>query len=235
MSYHGATMMTTQGSPQTTHDPLITDLSRLSGNWAILGGTFDPPTNGHIALAQALLDDKSLKLEGILFIPARQNPLKPNAPLASDKQRIEMLRIALKSNPKLYVSPLETQREGVSYTIDTLREIAKVAKSVSLRLVMGADQLSGLHNWKEYREILKLAPPIMVGRNGVTSKCVHDEMTLGTDERALLAQNFIEFDYPGSASDVRRLFQAGQIKEGKKLVEPSVLEYIKLNGLYPAN
>src|ERR1041384_5745403 len=87
----------------------------------ILGGTFDPPHNGHLAFAEAAV--QTLELDEVLFIPANRNPLKPEKRQASAKDRLEMVRLMVEGKPQMAVSDIEIRRGGPSYAVETLDEL----------------------------------------------------------------------------------------------------------------
>lgn len=120
------------------------------------GGSFDPIHFGHISLAIHLLEKYSL--EQILFCPAAVSPFKTDKPpRASDKHRIEMLKLAL-DLPQFKISTLEIDRGGTSFTIDTIRSLGKENE---LHLLLSDEAAKNLEEWKEAEELKKLAPPLI--------------------------------------------------------------------------
>ena len=87
----------------------------------VFGGTFDPPHIGHLAIAHAALEE--LPLDRLLFVPARRSPLKERAPVASDADRLAMLEAAIGGEPRFGVSRVELERDGPSYTVETLERL----------------------------------------------------------------------------------------------------------------
>lgn len=120
----------------------------------IFGGTFDPPHNGHLALARACI--KELALDELLFVPAAQNPLKNLGPRASANDRLTMLSLLVAGEPNMGVVDLEIQRGGTSYTVDTLTELGLV-QPAEYWFLLGADALKGFGQWKNPSKILRLA------------------------------------------------------------------------------
>lgn len=215
------------------HNPILENFSSLTGSVALIGGTFDPVHNGHLHMAKAVLA-RIPAVQAVVFIPARQNPLKPNPPVASDTQRLEMLRLALAEAPKLFVSPIETCREGKSYTVDTLRRIrSEMHPQTVLNLVIGADQLERLHQWQDIDGIFKLATVFVLGRKGVASADVTAHAN-GLPEHLtrILEHNFIPFSHDISATGIRASVRAGhpEVIEGE--LPPAVLSFILHNGVY---
>ncbi|MEN0111436.1 MAG: nicotinate (nicotinamide) nucleotide adenylyltransferase, partial [Planctomycetota bacterium] len=123
----------------------------------VFGGSFDPVHIGHVRLARACRDQASL--DRVWFVPAATQPHKPGGPVASGEDRLAMLRLALADEPGLEASPIELDRGGVSYTVETLRAIAESQPAAELFFLMGADTLRDLPNWREPGEVLRLATP----------------------------------------------------------------------------
>jgi nicotinate-nucleotide adenylyltransferase len=130
----------------------------------IYGGSFDPVHFGHLLVAETVREQ--VGLDKVLFIPAFQSPLKLDYPPISGRARLEMLNLAVGGNPSFEVDDRELQREGISFTIDTLRELRNEKPDVDWFLLMGADSLVDLGRWKEPSELCKLAIPIIVARGG---------------------------------------------------------------------
>lgn len=122
----------------------------------ILGGAFDPPHLGHLNLALEMLEKK--QLDKIIFIPNGISPHKINV-IGSKKERLQMTRLLIKGIKGLEVDDVEIQKEGVSYTIDTLHILQK--KYRDMRLVVSCEAFKGMSKWKGYKEILKIAPPLV--------------------------------------------------------------------------
>ena len=120
----------------------------------LYGGTFDPVHLGHLILAHDALEQ--LKLDAVLFIPARQSPFKPGKTGANEKQRLAMLKLALKGREKFWLSRCELDRPAPSYAIDTAAEIHEAFPHAKLHWLIGADQLPDLHRWHRVAELKKL-------------------------------------------------------------------------------
>ena len=131
---------------------------------AMFGGTFDPPHVGHLAVAQDV--HEALGLDRVLFIPAARPPHKVDAGITDAEVRFRMVEAAVGNDPRFGVSELELEREGPSYTVDTLRALRDQDPNGQLFLLLGADQWADFGSWREPATILKLATPILMGRNG---------------------------------------------------------------------
>jgi nicotinate-nucleotide adenylyltransferase len=130
----------------------------------LFGGSFDPVHNGHLLLAECCRDQ--FRLDEVWLIPAGVQPLKPRGPVASGADRVAMLRLAIAGRERLRVSTIEVDRDGVSYTVDTLREVRRRCPDDELLFLMGADTLADLPQWREPAEVLRLATPLVVHRAG---------------------------------------------------------------------
>jgi len=124
------------------------------GRTGILGGTFDPVHNGHLAIARAAREQ--LGLDRVLFVPAGQ-PWRKDREITPAEHRIAMLRLAIEDEPAYQLSMLEIDRNGPSYMVDTLKELGKQFPGGELVLILGQDALVDLPNWKDAQRILKLA------------------------------------------------------------------------------
>lgn len=128
----------------------------------VFGGSFNPIHLGHLILANTVIE--SLSLDEIIFVPCHIQPLKSNKDFASANHRLEMIRLAIQSNPRFTLSDIEIKRKGRSYTVDTLKFFKK--KYDNLYFVIGADNIKEFHRWKDPDTILKLAKLIVVNRGG---------------------------------------------------------------------
>lgn len=130
--------------------------SHATGRLGVLGGAFDPPHVGHLALAhgfQALLG-----LEQVLLVPSARPPHRV-PPVASADQRCHMVRLALKNQNTswLRIDERELHRPGPSYTVDTLNELSNERPGQSLCLLLGSDAAAGFCSWREWQAILGIA------------------------------------------------------------------------------
>ena len=130
----------------------------------VFGGSFDPVHLGHLLLAECCW--RQAALDRVLFVPAAQQPHKPQAPRGGDADRVAMLRLAIAGRPEFDVSTIEIDRGGVSYTVDTLRALRAAEPDAELFFLMGADSLADLPQWREPAAICELATPLVVRRAG---------------------------------------------------------------------
>ncbi len=135
----------------------------------ILGGTFDPIHLGHLRLAEEVGDD--LRLENIYLIPASYPPHKEKRTVTSFLHRFAMTELAACESPLFKASDLEGQREGFSYSIDTLREFHRIfEKDLQLYFIMGLDAFLEIDTWREYQQLFEYAHLVVIQRPGLPSE-----------------------------------------------------------------
>lgn len=131
----------------------------------ILGGTFDPIHHGHLRMAEDLAD--ALKLDEVRFIPSASPPHK-QSPNTSAKNRCEMVKLAIASNPRFMLDDRELRREGASYTIDTLLSLREeLGEQTALCLIMGSDAFAEFDSWHRWQEILQYCHLVLVERPNI--------------------------------------------------------------------
>jgi nicotinate-nucleotide adenylyltransferase len=132
----------------------------------IFGGTFDPPHVGHLLAAGDAYD--ALRLDKLLFVPAAGQPLK-SAIVASPADRLAMVERLVGDDPRFAVDPVEIERGGLSFTVDTLRALHERWRSdgaLALILLLGADAAATLPQWREPAEVASLAEIVVLSRAG---------------------------------------------------------------------
>lgn len=190
----------------------------------VLGGAFDPPHLAHQALAQAAFEQ--LKLDELRLVPTGQAWHKPRA-LTSALHRLAMVQLAFADMPQVTVDPRETRRDGPSYTIDTLRELADSLPGAQLFLIIGADQAQALTRWKQWQNILQAATICVAGRAGtIRAKGQFDAEK--ASQTAFSHLNMPAMDT--SATDIRRRISANMSVSA--LVCEPVARYIAAHHLY---
>jgi nicotinate-nucleotide adenylyltransferase len=131
---------------------------------AVFGGSFDPVHLGHLWMAE--LSREAMQLDEVVFVPAATSPLKPHGPVATNDQRLMMLRLAISGQTSMSIDTREIDRGGTSYTIDTIKELQRERPADQLFLLMGTDAFNSLDRWKEPVELLSLVTPIVLRRGG---------------------------------------------------------------------
>ncbi|RRD02537.1 nicotinate (nicotinamide) nucleotide adenylyltransferase [Prevotella sp. OH937_COT-195] len=185
----------------------------------LLGGSFNPVHNGHIALAKEILVEACL--DEVWFVVSPQNPLKPTETLLDDELRFEMTRLALEGEPHLVASDYEFRLPRPSYTWNTLRHLFVDYPQYRFVLLIGADNWHVFGNWRNGKEILSACQVIIYPRRGY----VVDEYSLPDGVRVINT----------SLHDVSSTMVRKEIAEGKDVsrhVPTRVLTFIKQKHLY---
>ncbi len=192
----------------------------------VLGSAFNPPHLGHLALAQEAL--WQLGLDEVVFVPTGEAPHKRIAEEPGREARMAMTRLAAAEDPRFSVSDLEVEREGPSYTYETLEALAEDRADTKLVFVMGADAAVGLESWRNPERVVGLANLAVARRAGVSEADVAAVMrSLGCEERATM----LEMPQFGvSSSAVRE--RARQGRPLRYLVPDSVAKFIEEKGIY---
>ncbi len=146
----------------------------MGGSWngrmtrvvGILGGTFDPPHAGHIAAATAAW--KQMKMDEVRVIPAGLAPLRAALPLASAADRLAMVKLAFEPCPWAVIDDREVRREGVCWSVDTARELARDFPQARRVWIIGADQLARLDRWKDIAELSTLVEFAVLARDAIS-------------------------------------------------------------------
>lgn len=193
----------------------------------ILGGTFDPVHNGHVAAAEAAVE--CAELDEVVFVPAGDPPHRPAAE-ATPRQRLEMCRLAVEDDSRFAVSDIEVRRDGPSYTLDTLLALRGENPHAELFLILGWDAAAQLRSWHRPDEVLALAPIVVVSRPGRGAPGETELRSAGLDPSRIIV---CARPTPAvSGSEIRRALMAGKGIAG--MVPPAVERYIAAHHLYRA-
>jgi nicotinate-nucleotide adenylyltransferase len=130
----------------------------------LLGGTFDPPHLGHLILADRCA--AALELDRVLFIPAFKPPHKLDVPTSPFEHRLRLVQAAIAGDDRFEANDMERTRGGISYTVETLRDLCAAHPSDTIQLLMGADSLADLPGWHLPKEIAALSRIGVYGRPG---------------------------------------------------------------------
>ncbi len=194
----------------------------------LLGGTFNPPHTGHFRVADGIYHEFSL--DGIVFIPVGEPPHKRTIGVASDADRLAMLRIMTRNVPYMSVSEIETSRCGYTYTVDTLSLLDTIyGRAAEFFYIIGTDTLFELKNWKDSARVVKMCTYICVPRPGDDTGSVLKEIERLRGE---YGANILLSRTTGpdiSSTEIRSSLAAGKVPEG---LEPPVLEYIIENKVF---
>jgi nicotinate-nucleotide adenylyltransferase len=206
----------------------------------IMGGTFDPVHEGHLAVARTVL--ARCGLDHLLFVPAFAPPHKHRS-LTPFGHRLAMLEAAVGDDPRLSVSALEAERPPPSYTVDTLRELHRRLGPCQFFLIIGADMFAEINLWYRYPELFRLAHLIVVARpgfpladmgarvNALPGEFSHDPARqFWRREDGFRIFYLPDVAIQVSSSQVRALLAQGRPVTG--LLPDPVLDYIREHGLY---
>jgi nicotinate-nucleotide adenylyltransferase len=195
----------------------------------IMGGTFDPIHNGHLIIAETVREN--LRLDKVLFIPCSIQPNKLSSAITEGHHRLEMVKLAVAGNSGFEASDIEINREGITYSIDTLNELSKLyGKGSELVFIIGADTVWELVKWKSFEKVFKLCSFAAVPRPGYGNARMKKRI------EALIKSygaNIMLTESPSidiSSTDIRKRFASGV--SARYLVPDSVLDYINDNRLY---
>ena len=186
----------------------------------VLGGTFDPPHVGHLLAASDAFE--ALALDKLLFVPAKVPPFKSRTVQASPDQRQQMLELTVGSDPRFEASRIELDRDGLSFTVDTLEALAKETPGVSLFMLIGEDLATQIASWRDAARIVDLATIVVLVR------ATSDEQSAleSTLPMTRLATRHIEL----SSTEIRERVKAGRSIHG--FVTDAVAAFIDAAGLY---
>jgi nicotinate-nucleotide adenylyltransferase len=193
---------------------------RAAQRIGLFGGTFDPPHLAHLALARKALD--ALRLDEVRWIPAG-TPWQKDRAITPAADRAAMVALAIEGEPRFVLDRCELDRDGPSYTIDTVRTLRVARPAAQLFLLVGQDQYAGLHTWHGWRELLQSVVLAVANRPGAAAsahpdvvRCPHRVVPLPMLEIA--------------ATDIRARAARGDAID--HLVPPGVARYIARHRLY---
>jgi nicotinate-nucleotide adenylyltransferase len=190
-----------------------------------MGGTFDPIHHGHLVTAEAAL--WAFRLDEVVFVPTGLPWMKADQPVTSPEHRYLMTVIATSSNPRFWVSRIDVEREGPTYTLDTLQELRRTAEEdIELFFITGADAMLEIFHWKDPDEVLAMAHFIAATRPGYDIARFEKEAPTSHPKVSVL-------DVPAlaiSSTDIRR--RVGEGEPIRYLVPDGVETYIRKFRLY---
>ncbi|HKN65451.1 MAG TPA: nicotinate-nucleotide adenylyltransferase [Gemmatimonadaceae bacterium] len=186
----------------------------------IFGGSFDPPHVGHLLVAVDAFD--ALSLDKLIFVPAAVQPLKAGTAAAAPQQRLSMVRLLVGADPRFGVDTVEIERDGLSYTVDTLDTFAQRFPSAERFFVVGEDAMTAFGAWKAPEQIMRLARVAILRRPGAAAV----ELSKAPDGTISLSTRLIEV----SSTEIRE-----RVRDGKSIrgfVPESVAAFIETERLY---
>jgi len=195
----------------------------------ILGGTFNPVHNGHIALAKKAL--KEFGLEEVIFVPTGLPPHKSDRDLAPKKDRMKMVRLSVKGHKMFGVSRIEMNRKGYSYAVDTFKKLKRrFGGDAKLLYIMGLDSINSILSWKKPLDLFKLCYFLIATRPGSKLRTFKRIMKFPPVSINKDKVELFELRMDVSSSDIRERLKKGRNID--RMVPKAVLEYIKKKGLY---
>ena len=187
----------------------------------LFGGTFDPPHIGHLLVA--IDASEALELDRLVFVPAATQPFKVGLVTADARHRLEMVRHMVKGDARFAVDPVEIERDGLSYTVDTLDQYARAHPQDTRFLLVGADVPAAFGAWKAPERILELATVVVLRRGAEDERAVADAVRWGF---RLLESRRVDV----SSTEIRARARGG--KSIRAFVPDAVASYIETAGLY---
>ena len=198
----------------------------------VFGGSFDPPHRAHVELPRLVADQ--LDCDVTLYIPAKISPHKLDAPPTAAEHRLRMLELALAACERTAISTIELQRDGPSYTADTLVQLnQRYPDTTQLFLLIGADHALGFHRWHAWQRILEHAEPAVMLRPPWDRAAFESALdaTYDDDEAAAWRRRIV--DTPSidiSATELRDRLRLG--RDVGDWLHPDVQDYIRRHDLY---
>lgn len=198
------------------------------GNIAILGGTFNPIHNGHLQMAQYVY--KTGMYDEILFMPTNIPPHKTLENLPEAHHRLKMCELAIDGIKEFKTSDYELNRDGLTYTFDTMTNLKKDDPDNKYSLIIGFDSLMQITKWYRYKELLKICPLVVINRPGYSTSQVKQQIQDLTVQFGANI-NYIEMpESPISSTMIRNRIQMGQ--DISEYVPEKVDQYIRAHKLY---
>ena len=182
-------------------------------------GTFNPIHVGHLVIANYML--VNTEMDELWFVVSPQNPFKKHQSISDDRNRLEMVRLAIDDHSKYKASDVEFYMPKPSYTIDTLAYLTEKYSDNQFALIMGADNVMNLHKWKNYEQLLKMSSVFVYPRPGY-----HCDVTDFNGNIRLVDAPIMEI----SSSLIRQLIK--EDKDACFFVPEKVYKYIEQIGLY---
>ena len=189
----------------------------------IMGGTFNPVHNAHLAIAQCAC--KEYGLDGVMFLPNCIPPHKKSSGTVDTEFRVEMVKAAIENNNKFFISLYEIEKGGISYTVDTLKHFSEIYENIYF--IIGGDSIRDFPKWYKPDEISKLCSFIAYPRNGLDFE-EHTKIMKTEYGAKVFRLTAPEIDI--SSSGIRELIKKGE--PFSHLVPEKVYKIIKENKLY---
>lgn len=190
----------------------------------VFGGTFDPPHVGHLLVASDAAD--ALRLDRLLFVPAAIQPLKGRSASAPPSDRLAMVRLLAGDDVRFGADPIEIERDGLSYTVDTLAAVAEREPDAERFFLVGTDVLATLPRWREPERVQRLARLVVLERAASATEPVDSAAGALAADVIFLPTRRVDV----SSTEIRERVRAGRPIRG--FVPDAVAAYIAAAGLY---
>ncbi|MDD2481765.1 MAG: nicotinate-nucleotide adenylyltransferase [Lutispora sp.] len=207
----------------------INEKNKSYKRFAVMGGTFDPIHYGHLVTAEAVRD--KFELDKVLFMPTKNPPHKMHRPTSDVNHRYLMTVLATITNPYFEVSRLEIERTGLTYTVDTIRELRNIyGEDAQIYFITGADAILEILTWHNVEELLGICQFVAATRPGFYGKDMEQKLI---DIKSKYNKEIFSIEVPSlaiSSTDIRN-----RIKNSKTiryLLPEAVEHYIRKSKLY---
>lgn len=198
----------------------------------ILGGTFNPVHNGHIMLAKKVIEQYN-NIEQLFLMPNNSPAYKDNNHIITSEHRLRMLELATYDIPKTSVSDMEIKRGGITYTIDTLKQIKSINPTIKIYFIIGADSLYNIEKWHKFKEIFDNCTIIAAKRDCDMTDIINYSQEL-CNKYPNLKISFLQTDSINiSSSELRNNIKSGVFD--MSYLDDKVIQYIKNYNLYGWN
>ncbi|MCM1084570.1 MAG: nicotinate (nicotinamide) nucleotide adenylyltransferase [Clostridium sp.] len=202
----------------------------LSSNCiGIYGGTFNPLHNGHVMVIEEAIRQYG-DIEKIVLMPNHAPAYKESRYIASPDDRIAMLKLMAKDNPKLAISDMEIRRGGYTYTYDTLEEITRQNPKLAIYFIIGSDSFLSINKWYKYEEILRMCTLLVAQREDSLAKINGFQDKLVKDISYARVCFLKVKPYEAASSDIRKSISEGKFPDD--IMPAVIVKYIKENKLY---
>ena len=193
-----------------------------------MGGTFNPIHNGHLLLAESAY--YQFNLDEVLIMPTKNPYYKNISSSVKEEDRVNMVCLAIEDNDHFILSTEELNRDGTTYTVETLQNLTRANPDNEYYFIMGADSLYHIESWKDTEEILKLAIILVADRDGGNSSSLKSQIAYIMDKYEadirLLNSPYLEI----SSHDIRKRVREGQ--SIRYLLPRQVADYIRKHKIY---
>ena len=194
----------------------------------IIGGTFNPFHNGHLKMAvEALVE---LRLDELLIIPSGFSYMKSEEFVASPDHRLKMAKIAVEKYARINVSDIEIQREGPTYTCETIKQLREAYPDAEFIFIIGADTLFGMEDWKNPEYIFKEVTVAVKVRDNIEERIIKKQVEDLTDKFKAKIIPLPGKRVSASSRTIREMVTNGE--PIRDMVPDSIAEYIKRHNLY---